>query len=74
MHHVIVQNGKDLEVLMDHFARDPRVDPDRCGGVTGVSTGGFATFYAAANNAAGSGSRADDRHPGLRRAVGRRRP
>lgn len=38
----------DIDRLIDHFAADPRVDANRVG-VTGLSFGGTAAFYAAAN-------------------------
>ncbi|MEZ4771061.1 MAG: prolyl oligopeptidase family serine peptidase [Caldilineales bacterium] len=48
MHRVVVETGRDLAALLDHFSRDARVAIDRCG-VTGISMGAFSTFYAAAN-------------------------
>jgi pimeloyl-ACP methyl ester carboxylesterase len=51
MHEVIVQTARDLETLIAHLAGSERVDTARVG-LTGLSMGGFATFYMAANNPA----------------------
>jgi uncharacterized protein len=45
---IVPQTARDIGVLIDHFAADPRVDATRTG-VTGASMGGFTTFYLAAN-------------------------
>ena len=44
-----MHTAADLDRLIDHFARDPRVNAARVG-VTGFSMGGFASYFAAANN------------------------
>jgi dienelactone hydrolase len=49
MHEIVVQNGHDIATLLEHFAGDSRVDSQNVG-VTGVSLGGFSTFYVAAND------------------------
>jgi pimeloyl-ACP methyl ester carboxylesterase len=49
MHQIIMQTARDLERLLAHFGTEGRIDADRVG-LTGFSMGGFATFYAAANN------------------------
>lgn len=49
MHKVVVDTGHDLAAVLSHFTADDRVDAARCG-VTGVSMGAFATYYAAATN------------------------
>jgi pimeloyl-ACP methyl ester carboxylesterase len=49
MHEIIVQIARDLERLIAYFEGERRIDGDRVG-LTGFSMGGFATFYAAANN------------------------
>lgn len=48
MHRVVVDSARDLSALHSRFEADERIDTARCG-VTGVSMGGFAAFYAAAN-------------------------
>ncbi len=44
---LVVQTGRDIDRLIDAFAADPRADTARVG-VTGLSYGGMAAFYAAA--------------------------
>jgi uncharacterized protein len=44
-----LQTSRDLDLLIDHFASDPRVDAARAG-VTGFSMGGFAAYFAAAES------------------------
>lgn len=41
---MIKQTGLDLNVLIDHFSADPRINPERIG-LAGYSMGGWATFY-----------------------------
>lgn len=45
---VIDQCRADVQTLIDHFARDPRLDVTRCG-VTGLSMGGDASYSILAN-------------------------
>ena len=47
MHQVVVETGRDLAILLNHFDDDDRFDTARCG-VTGVSMGAFSAYYAAA--------------------------
>ncbi|MBK8050449.1 MAG: dienelactone hydrolase family protein [Anaerolineales bacterium] len=49
MHQAIVQSAQDVQVLSRALAGDKRFDFSRLG-VTGVSMGGFASFYLAANS------------------------
>ena len=49
MHRIIVQTGKDIDLLIAHFEGEPSVR-DRAIGLTGYSMGGFASFYTAATN------------------------
>lgn len=49
MHEIIVQTAVDIGRLTAHLGEDSRADTGRIG-MAGVSMGGFATFYVAANN------------------------
>lgn len=43
------QTARDIDTLIAHFSADPRVNTSRVG-VSGFSMGGFATYFAIANN------------------------
>ena len=49
MHEIILRTAQDIAVLVEHFGMDRRADVNRMG-ITGISMGGFTTFYAAANH------------------------
>jgi dienelactone hydrolase len=49
MHEIIVQTAVDFEKLIAYLSVDRRADTGRIG-MAGLSMGGFATFYVAANN------------------------
>jgi len=49
LHEIVVQTAQDLERAIAYFDDKKAIDRKRIG-VTGFSMGGFATFYAAANN------------------------
>jgi pimeloyl-ACP methyl ester carboxylesterase len=49
MNQVVVETARDIGRLIEHFAPDPRLDIARLG-VTGVSMGGYTTFYLAATD------------------------
>jgi dienelactone hydrolase len=49
MQEIILQTGKDIDLLIEHFKGDPSVKKDAIG-LTGYSMGGYAAFYIAARN------------------------
>jgi pimeloyl-ACP methyl ester carboxylesterase len=51
MHEIIEKTAQDIEGLIEHMAGDERADVSRLG-ISGVSMGGYTTFYLAANNPA----------------------